>query len=238
MEHFDSALDCQDILGKCICLAWHIWKARNDWVFNYVPVDPKTVMDKASFMWTEFHVCLVRGGNQEQPSGQVDTNTRWIPPHKGQLKINCDVALKQGNPKAAIAALLRDHKGNIIDGRASFVQAASVSQGEALAIRLAGSLMLANQLQNTIIESDNQTVIKLCSTENVPPWELAPIIDDIRLFSNLACCSFSWVRKHCNRAAHWIATNFLNGAIPFDWVVNPPPSLSSICNVDSSFGIL
>lgn len=139
------------------------------------------------------------------------------------VKVNCDVAVKPGTSKAAIAALLRDDKGNILDGQACLVQATSILQGEALAVRLAGSLLSANPIKEATIESDNQTIIKLCSTENVPPWECATIVDDIRKCSSSALFSFSWVRRNCNRAAHWIATNFLKGSLPFDWVSNSYP---------------
>lgn len=40
MEHLNSALDGEVWVTKCIFLAWQIWKTRNDWVFNSVPVSP------------------------------------------------------------------------------------------------------------------------------------------------------------------------------------------------------
>ncbi|KAI8549230.1 hypothetical protein RHMOL_Rhmol06G0010000 [Rhododendron molle] len=68
----------------------------------------------------------------------------------------------------------------------------------------------------------------MCSTENVPPWECATIFADIRMLNTCISSSFSWVPRDINRAAHWIATQFLKGSIPPDWVVNTPPFLSSV----------
>lgn len=46
---------------------------------------------------------------------------------------------KEVQDRAAIAAVARDHRGMIVDGRAAIVSIPSAFQGEALAIRLAGS---------------------------------------------------------------------------------------------------
>lgn len=236
MEHFNSALYCHDILSRCIFLAWHVWKARNDWIFNGVPVNPRTVMAKASAMWKEFNECEMTHTSQGQTTTRDGEDSCWQPPHEGSMKVNCDAAVS-GTSKVAIATLLRDHKGIIVDGQACLVRASSVLQGEALAVRLASSLLSANRIKEATIESDNQTIIKLCSTENVPPWECATIVDDIMKLSSSALYSFSWVRRNCNRAAHWLATNFLKGGVPLDWVSNPPPALSSTCNVDASLRV-
>lgn len=145
--------------------------------------------------------------------------------------------MKKDRPKAAIAAVLRDHKGIICDGGAILVHSSSVLQGEILAIRLAGQLLQANHITNGTIESDNKMAIKLCSTENVPPWDCAAVVEDIGTFTPLVQCSFSWSPGLGNRAAHWVATQFLNGSIPADWAVNLPPFLSIICNSDASFEV-
>ncbi|KAI8549229.1 hypothetical protein RHMOL_Rhmol06G0009900 [Rhododendron molle] len=63
----------------------------------------------------------------------------WVPPQEGLIKVNCDVATKKGSPRAAIAAMARDHRGMIVDGHAAIVSIPSAFQGEALGIRLAGS---------------------------------------------------------------------------------------------------
>lgn len=238
MDHFNSTIDCHNFMSQCVCLAWHIWKMRNDWVFNATPVNPLLAMDRASFTWKEFHNSRILRGSQEHNAGLIPAAVRWMPPKEGELKINCDVAVRKGSTEAAIAVILRDNKGQILDGRATRIQATSSLLGEALAVRLAFSLLPANHLQHVSVESDNQRVIKLCSTENVPPWECASIFADIRAFAQSANCSFSWIPRTCNRAADWLATHFLKGTIPSDWVSNPPPPLSSICNCDASFEVL
>lgn len=77
---------------------------------------------------------------------------------------------------AAITAILRDHSGKIVEGQSSIVHDTSVLQCEVHAIRLAGSLIQANNLSQITIESDNKLAIHLCSTESVPPWVYATIM--------------------------------------------------------------
>jgi len=237
MESLNSAKEGRDLMSRCVSLCWQIWKARHEWVFRSVPVDPHAVLEKAAFNWREFQASREGQNGSEIREGFMKTNLTdsWNPPPVGSVKINCDVALVKGSNQAAIAAILRDHRGRILDGRTSKIKASSPLQGEALAIRLAGSMLLPTYHNLASIESDNQRIIKLCSTENVPPWDCATIIEDIRALSRLALCSFSWAPRNCNRAAHWIASHCLKGTLSPDWVSNPPPSLSSICNCDASF---
>ncbi|KAF7152182.1 hypothetical protein RHSIM_Rhsim01G0199300 [Rhododendron simsii] len=127
MDHLDSAIDGPSCMGKIMFLAWQIWKSRNDWVFNHIPVDPQETMAKANFGWSEFQGSL---GNQEisrHHMEQVTTGTHWECPEEGWVKANCDVTLKKGSPKAAIAVVLRNYKGEVLDGCSSLVDASSIS---------------------------------------------------------------------------------------------------------------
>lgn len=108
----------------------------------------------------------------------------------------------------------------------------SVFQGEALAVRLAGRLIEANQINEATIESDNKMVIHLCSMENVPPWESATIFHDIHRIASGLNCKFSWISRECNRVAHWVAKAHHRGILPVNWVSSQPSQLSNLCNFD------
>lgn len=152
------------------------------------------------------------------------------------LKANCDVARIGNKSKAAIAVVLRDHNGGVVDGRASMLHVLSASHGEALVIRLVGRILVDNQVSEAIIESDNKEVIHLCSTEDVPPWEFSTVVEDIRCLSSSFRFSFSWIPRRCNEAAHWVATQHLKGSLPPNWMFNIHSSLSLICISDFPFG--
>ncbi|KAG5530666.1 hypothetical protein RHGRI_025584 [Rhododendron griersonianum] len=90
-----------------------------------------------------------------------------------------------------------------------------------------------NQISQVIIESDNKMVIKLCSTKNVPPWECAALVKDIRQLSSNFVRKFSWVPRACNKASHWVASQAFEGSIHLDWVSILPFALSVICKEDA-----
>lgn len=225
MESFNSATEGRDLMSKCVGLSWQIWKARNDWVFNGVQIDPRVVIDKASYGWKEFQRYKAKRETNGDSIAYMGRAKAWIPPPEGKVKINCDVAMAKGSTKVAIAVILRNHKGEILDGRTVDVRITSSLQGEALAIRMALTMVLPSYHHSAIIESDNQSIIKLCLTENVPPWECSAIVEDIRTQSLYVNCSFVWIPRTYNRVAHWVASQHLKGSLLPNWVSNPPPLL-------------
>ncbi|KAL7235375.1 hypothetical protein ACSBR1_018803 [Camellia fascicularis] len=60
-------------------------------------------------------------------------------------------------------------------------------------------------LTNLVVESDNSLAIKLCISENVPPWDNKAIFSDIKWLSQARNMTFSWTRRIHNRLVHWIA---------------------------------
>ncbi|CAL5441364.1 unnamed protein product [Camellia sinensis] len=80
-------------------------------------------------------------------------------------------------------------------------------------------------LSQVEIVGDNKTVISHCVSEVVPPWECAPIIEDIRSLAIQCNFSFLWTPCEANSAANWATRTFLNGVLPPNWVCNPPVGL-------------
>lgn len=111
---------------------------------------PWRLLEEPFLLWTEFHNGLShqQGQLQNSPTSSIPLN--WIPPPPGVIRANCDVAKVGNKSRAAIAVVLGDYKGRIVDGRTSIVFISPVSQGEALAIRLAGSILVDNQILENI----------------------------------------------------------------------------------------
>ncbi|KAL7264102.1 hypothetical protein ACSBR1_002121 [Camellia fascicularis] len=86
--------------------------------------------------------------------------------------------LKQGT--GAVAVLLWDHLGLLVDGMACKIRVRSVAQGELLAVRQACLMAVALNRAAVDIESDCKSVIQLCVSEGVPPWELLALLSDVR----------------------------------------------------------
>ncbi|KAI8558898.1 hypothetical protein RHMOL_Rhmol04G0132100 [Rhododendron molle] len=91
----------------------------------------------------------------------------------------------------AVASVLQDWKGALVDGRVGRTSVTSPLQGELLAILLACEMAEALGISKACIESDNQQAIKLSVSELVPPWEVLSLVSDIRQFGQYVGLSFS-----------------------------------------------
>ncbi|GKA05643.1 RNA-directed DNA polymerase, eukaryota [Tanacetum coccineum] len=76
---------------------------------------------------------------------------------------------------------------------------------EIIAVHSACSLAFNRGWLNAIVESLSQVAIAFSSLESPPPWSLATLVDDIRLWSSFMQLSFLWVNRERNQAADWSA---------------------------------
>ncbi|KAL7161948.1 hypothetical protein ACSBR2_042429 [Camellia fascicularis] len=64
------------------------------------------------------------------------------------------------------------------------------------------------------IESDCKSVIHLCVSEGVPPWELLAMICDVRSLASSKQLVFRWCPRKANKAAHWVAAACFRNSLP------------------------
>ena len=87
-------------------------------------------------------------------------------------------------------------------------------------------------LRHVALIGDNQSlVIRLSSSDIVPPWEVSSILHDIRLLVKQWTISCFFVSINCNRTAHWLANRTCSNCLFGDWV-GCPPSLVSLVVLD------
>lgn len=67
----------------------------------------------------------------------ADGSPSWKAPDFLSFKANCDMAVKPNHSVGTVAVVLRDWKGNVVDGRAKSSRFFSSLQGELDAIRVA-----------------------------------------------------------------------------------------------------
>ncbi|KAL7223959.1 hypothetical protein ACSBR1_025423 [Camellia fascicularis] len=158
-----------DRTGKIALIRWFIWKARNNLVFNHMPVNPSEVIQKCSQAWFE-HNRHCNGSSTRSPEGPSlhPPSHRWRSATHGGIKINCDASFNQKHLKASAAAIMPDRRGRLLDGLVSSFSASSALLAEAQAIHLACFLAQEHNTSLVEIESDNQSLIKLCVSEDVP----------------------------------------------------------------------
>lgn len=138
---------------------------------------------------------------------------KWQPPGKDKMKLNCDSSWKNDSNGGFGAVVMRNHKGELIDGRKFRVKGSSALVCEALALREACLMAKSLNLHEAQIESDNIELIQLSVSESNPPWECACVIQDIRMIVKGFNLIVSWIHRAFNGVAHWIAS-CVSGLLP------------------------
>ncbi|XP_028108649.1 uncharacterized protein LOC114307439 [Camellia sinensis] len=156
-----------------------------------------------------------------------------VDPHRVSQQA-CAYCFSSSDGRAALAVILRDSHGTLIDGVTSIAYSSSAKQEKAHAIRLACMFLRALGFLNLQVESDSQEVITLCISEMAPPWDIAALLHDIQVVSSSSQVSFAWIPKQSNAVGHWVARAHLHGALPSNWVSIPPAALSALLLADVS----
>ncbi|XP_060959386.1 uncharacterized protein LOC133030607 [Cannabis sativa] len=151
----------------------------------------------------------------------------WSPPPQDWIKLNCDV--KVGLESLCIAVVARDHLGRVISVHTAREEFSDALCGEVAACCLAVSVALEFGYKYVIVENDSRVVIDAINGKG-SRWALENYISFCTKSSPLfSVCSFSYVSRSCNFAAHnvarWAFSHQFYGSIP---VPSIPETL--LCN--------
>lgn len=126
---FDKEKNLQ-FYAQIAYVLWHIWKARNDFIFRRRPPNPDHIVVSALAHARSYHRCHQTGGfdGASSTSGfqsagkpiprRLPLDLSWCPPPPGKLKINIDASFPTITDGAAVSCLCRDSSGKLIDGSA------------------------------------------------------------------------------------------------------------------------
>ncbi|XP_058181438.1 uncharacterized protein LOC131299883 [Rhododendron vialii] len=149
---------------------------------RYSKVNPVTTLAAINHGSMEFSKLLVRSSVQmDNPIDQGATTT-WRAPDFGKFKVNCDVAIPPNSSSSTMAVVLRNWRGEVLDGFARKVYARTSLRGELLAIQAVCELAVSLGIKGVEMESDNENekAISLSVSELVPPWDSRAVIMDIQ----------------------------------------------------------
>uniref|UniRef100_A0A2N9G6R1 RNase H type-1 domain-containing protein n=1 Tax=Fagus sylvatica TaxID=28930 RepID=A0A2N9G6R1_FAGSY len=186
---------------------------------SYMRVDPTCESDVACDGHTEYHLIKQIFTDQHLISIYKKTdnsnganNSLWEAPIDSAIKINEDAAL---TPKAAcIAAVARNHSGNIIRVWAKKINFLDPATAEAAAINWALNLAIEEGFERVIVESDAKNCIEDLSC---PPE------------------ASSW-RRNANQTAHALAKVAFSLCLPFSCNQDRlPPSVKEAWLRDLAF---
>ncbi|KAF7829145.1 reverse transcriptase [Senna tora] len=227
------------LLVASIC--WEVWKARCEFIFQGVQVNPMKCCVKACSAVME--ICGLGKAHLRpflKPVVADFVPKCWIPPCKDSVKVNFNGAFNKDSLDARVGFLVRDMDGDMWMGYSGKVFASSSLVCEALALKMAISKVDCLPDLKFIFEMDCEVLFNLV-TNSRPysgDWLCEDICGDIaRLASSLQNLSFSLVRRNGNQAVNWLAKSALKGLAPSGWVINPPPPLARLLALDREFTV-
>ena len=200
---------------------WYLWWLRRQVTHNesIPPVErwPMSVLAIAN----NFKKSLV-----SKPTGVVE---KWVFPDPGFIKLNVDAAFHADVGEGAIAAVLRDGRGNFLAARCSFIdKGLNVVSMEAMAMK--DGLSLANDLgfNNVEAESDSCQVVDSCSGQ-AQWWDEAAAVfaDCVDLAVSIGKVKFKHCPRLANGVAHDLAKHSFCNRISESWINEPPGWLIS-----------
>lgn len=219
-------------------ILWCIWKSRNDAVF-------RGIQPKAADLINEAETVLIlhnRWNPKKVVNRDLILSERWKPPTNPALKLNVDASICPNDINGAVAGVLRDSKGVLLDGFAEKIQAWSPAEAEAKAL-ITGLKFLdlkKDTCRSVKVESDCCTLTEAVNTHGVYNWEAEQLISEAQhLLAQMPSVSVAHCDRRANLVADWAAKNHRLNSLPASWVSRPPPLLWNLLCVDApSMGLL
>ncbi|KAL3720045.1 hypothetical protein ACJRO7_004956 [Eucalyptus globulus] len=208
-------------------LLWQIWKERNDFVFRGTKPEVYKVIDlpkfqQASYQKWGFH------RTPEQKFEEQQISLTWQAPKAGSFKINVDGSLCEGSMEGAMACVVRDSSGSLIDGFTKLVRAESVLQLETLGVLEALNLkyLKEKKVGEALVETDNQSVVNCLTKEEEMNWQArADLFECKSLLQQLPLVGLTYCPRSANAVMDWAARQQRMKTLPRFWWASPPLSL-------------
>ncbi|CAN1129854.1 Putative ribonuclease H protein At1g65750 [Linum perenne] len=209
-------------------IAWNIWKARNEMVFNGIaPTTFATNLKVAVDIETWKRPYGADTTSIDKPDQRPTVCHHFVPSHSHScpprripdLVIHCDGSFLKDSQEAAYGVVMTNCHGQVCDGRIGTFFCSSAMVAEAKAILEAINLGSSRQV-TTLVLSDNSTLVNILNCTTSPwPWECHNII--AQMVRTLMLCPWIEVaytpRVH-NTKADWVAKETRKNSIPENWV--------------------
>ncbi|XP_038972547.1 uncharacterized protein LOC120104815 [Phoenix dactylifera] len=197
-------------------LAYHIWLARNDRLFEGGRLTPRAVMERALRQAAETSTLTTSAppgrtrdiwGTCTAVSASRFSYFSWVPPPPGYLKVNFDGGSAEDGTSGGVGFVIRDHRGTFIaaGGRSTFGVSAVGAELQAAweGVWFARRVLGAERL---VLEGDCSVVIDWIRGVDIY-GDGHPLIRDTRsLVRELISCQVVHAYREANSAADWVAS--------------------------------
>lgn len=211
--------------------SWHIWDNRNSCRNGEALLHPLRVSGKI-----KAHIDFILGNNTKSDGPirreSLMSSKKWTPPLEGQILVNVDAATFSNTGKSGYGIVVRNHLGIMqaaCRGCVDNVQCPEVAEAEA--IRRA--LMLAESIgaQSFQVASDCLSLVNKLQQQGLDRTSTGAIVHDIKLRAKkFVSCTFKYVHRACNEAAHVLARSAEHDQGTY-WLNEPPEIIRTIiCN--------
>ncbi|KAB2614065.1 hypothetical protein D8674_036381 [Pyrus ussuriensis x Pyrus communis] len=173
---------------------WCIWKARCDFVFKGVSINPLKVLAAVSVAVSSFFGAKAMAGDRGGGDGRRNVQvTRWCAPAYPFVKINVDASWSKASKTGFVGLIVRDMESKFVAAARHPINAPSAAAAEASALLHGCQLGADLGVRYVILESDSLEAIKcLSSSLSMGSWEAFSVLARVKqLGGNFLDCRWS-----------------------------------------------
>ncbi|KAK9042765.1 hypothetical protein V6N11_071125 [Hibiscus sabdariffa] len=185
-----------------ISTIWQLWKASNDLVFNDVPFNAATLLQR-SVLWARYYLEKTTTAAPAQPPSS--NAVHWKLPELGWVCLSTDGAVSLGSDIGSVGGVFRVDDGSWISGFNKTIGVACPLQTELWRILLGLQLAMDNGFEWLIVQSDSKEAIKRLASMQVSsdPCSLVRTID--RMCHRGWATEFRWIPRDGNKPANMLS---------------------------------
>ena len=182
-----------------VSLIWHIWKGRNEEVFEHKKFSVIKVNKLANSYYTDMSISL-----QRFESFNLDpVNSIWSVPPPGYKKLNVDGGYRDGH--GAFGGILRDDQGNWLWGIRGRSHAHDPLHAELIALKFGIQAIITKGESRILIETDSSIAVNLIHNVVDADHPRAELINECKnMLAKVMFVVVSFIPWSCSSCSKWV----------------------------------
>eukprot|EP00268_Persea_americana_P022048 TRINITY_DN21936_c1_g1_i2.p1 TRINITY_DN21936_c1_g1~~TRINITY_DN21936_c1_g1_i2.p1 ORF type:complete len:281 (+),score=5.88 TRINITY_DN21936_c1_g1_i2:337-1179(+) len=182
-----------------ITLMWYLWKTRNNYIFQYIPVHPVRVKEQTILALFDWNLSHVHAGPSSASALSTDW---WLAPPPRWYKLNFDAAFNADTRKAGVGGLVRDEYGTLLMAYTAENITAHPLEAELIALQRGLIHLSETQCSAVEIEGDCLSLVTTIKNSSQLSWDMMPLW---RRTMHLLSEANTWTIHYCKRTANRVA---------------------------------